>query len=297
MCLQHSILLLALLGALSLCADDLSDLCADRAAVERVYYNHRTGTKPPFEQVLPAPAIEKLVRHELLKESVLKQRYGVEITPAIVDDEVRRINTTTRAPAILAEIKHALQDRPERFARTVARPLVVERILRDRFENDAALHASHRRRAELLRTQLLAARLTNASPAALAAILKTTCPALVTDTTWLLEPRPASPHQPTTPTDIEIKQRFGPGATLLSPSTAEKDRQSYFSDLPPALQSTLRAQLRRPGDVTAVIELPDTFLLYVCTTNDNRRLAVAGLSLLKTGFEQWLSSQPLPDSR
>jgi hypothetical protein len=31
---------------------------ADRAAIERVYYNHRTGQKPPFEQALPAAALE-----------------------------------------------------------------------------------------------------------------------------------------------------------------------------------------------------------------------------------------------
>src|SRR3989442_454407 len=33
-------------------ADDFSALCADRAAIERVYYQHRLGTKPSFEETL-----------------------------------------------------------------------------------------------------------------------------------------------------------------------------------------------------------------------------------------------------
>src|ERR1700720_3637806 len=36
--------------ALPTMADDFSALCADRAAIERVYYQHRLGTKPPFEE-------------------------------------------------------------------------------------------------------------------------------------------------------------------------------------------------------------------------------------------------------
>jgi len=32
---------------------DLAALCADRTAIEHVYYDHRLGTKPPFEQAMP----------------------------------------------------------------------------------------------------------------------------------------------------------------------------------------------------------------------------------------------------
>jgi len=31
-------------------AAHFADLCADRIAIERVYYQHRLGNKPPFEQ-------------------------------------------------------------------------------------------------------------------------------------------------------------------------------------------------------------------------------------------------------
>ena len=83
------------------------------------------------------------------KEAVLRKVYGVAITPALLDAEVQRINTTTRAPDMLAEIKAALGNDPAKFAQAFAKPFLVERLLREKFDNDEALHAarSARRRS------------------------------------------------------------------------------------------------------------------------------------------------------
>ena len=147
---------------LSLCslalADDFASLRADRTAIERIYYNHRLGEKPPFEQVLPPATLENLIRLDLRKESALKKTYGVEITHTLLDGEVQRINTTTRAPEMLAEIKTALGGDPARFANVFAKPILVERLLREKFDNDDALHAPQRREVERVREQLLTAR-------------------------------------------------------------------------------------------------------------------------------------------
>ena len=109
-------------------ADDFTSLCADRAAIERVYYNHRSGEKSPFEQTLPEAALEKLVREDQVKEAALKKVYGVEITPALLEAEVQRINASTRAPEMLNEIKSALGNNPARFANAFAKPFLVERL-------------------------------------------------------------------------------------------------------------------------------------------------------------------------
>src|SRR5439155_2992075 len=77
-----------------------------------------------------------------------------QITPALLDAEVQRINTTTRAPEMLAEIKTALGNDPARFANVFAKPTLVERLLREKFDNDDALHAPQRREMERVRTQL-----------------------------------------------------------------------------------------------------------------------------------------------
>jgi O-methyltransferase involved in polyketide biosynthesis len=52
----HGLTALILAMASAFAADDAASLCADRTAIERVYYEHRLGQKPPFEQVLPADA-------------------------------------------------------------------------------------------------------------------------------------------------------------------------------------------------------------------------------------------------
>ena len=270
-------------------AADFAALCADRAVIERVYYNHRLGQKPPFEQVLPPATLENLVRQDMRKEAALKKFYGVETPPALLDAEVQRINTTTRAPEILAEIKAALNNDPARFANVFAKPILVERLLRERFDNDDKLHASQRRQVEQTRNELLAAKTNGADFGKLLALLKHSHSNAVTETTWQLTARPAETNAPAAD-EIEIKKRFGPNAQLLSPpAAAGKEQKSYFEDLPPELQNVLRAQLRQAGDVSAVIETPGGFLLYVADQKNETILSVAMLSLPKRSYEPWLA--------
>ena len=296
-------------------ADDLAALVRDRAAIERVYYNHRLGEKPPFEQALPPATFGNLVRLDLKKEAALRKNYGVAITPALLDAEVQRINTTTRAPDMLAEIKAALGDDPAKFAQVFAKPFLVERLLREKFDNDDALHAPQRQAAERVRRELLeaAAKSENRDPKTegssksearslqpavvtsnLLAILKASPAGQLTETTWQLGARPAETNTPAADA-LEIKQRFGPNAQLISsPHRAEKDH--YFEDLPGELQRVLRVQLRQPGDVSAVIETPGGFLLYLAKEKSDTVLTVACLSLPKRSYEQWVSEQ-IPEVR
>lgn len=53
----------------------------------------------------------------------------------------------------------------------------------------------------------------------------------------------------------------------------------------------LRVQLRQVGDVSAVIETPSSFLLYVAKEKTATALTVACLSLPKRSYEQWLAEQ------
>jgi hypothetical protein len=302
-----------LIGCAAARGGDLAVLVRDRAAIERVYYNHRLGQKPPFEQATSPALIERLVKEDLRKEAVLRKVYGVNITPALLDAEVQRINTTTRAPEMLAEIKAALGNDPAKFAQAFAKPLLVERLLRDKFDNDEALHAAQRQQIEAVRSRLLesgAAKSEGRNPKAegspkaevrspkteavvsnMVAVLKACPRGQLTETTWQLGARPAETNAPAAE-ELDIKQRFGPNAQLISsPRGAERDRKQYFEDLPGELQQVLRLQLRQPGDVSAVIEAPGRFLLYVVEQKTDTALTVACLSLPKRGYEQWLSEQ------
>jgi hypothetical protein len=78
---------------------------------------------------------------------------------------------------------------------------------------------------------------------------------------------------------------------ISSPHRTERDRKQYFEDLPPELQRVLQVQLRHPGDVSAVIETPGGFLLYLAKENTDTALSVACLSLPKRSYEQWIAEQ------
>jgi hypothetical protein len=128
----------------------------------------------------------------------------------------------------------------------------------------------------------------------LMAILKGVRTGQCSETAWQLGSRPAETNAPAAD-ELEIKQRFGPNAQLISsPHRAERDH--YFEDLPAELQRVLRVQLRQPGDVSAVIETPGGFLLYVAKERTNTALTVACLSLPKRSYEQWVSEQT-PEAR
>ena len=270
---------------------DLRALLRDRAAVERVYYAHRLGVKPAFEKVSPPELIERLVKGDLRKATVLKQVYGVEISPALLDSEVQRINSTTRAPEILAELKAALGNEPERFARAVAQPILVERILRNKFDNDDSLHVAQRRQVEAARAQLLAAKQAGATVDKLTTLFNDVGSNQVSETTWQLGARSATNSPAESPDAVEIKKRFGPNAQLLSSPTHDAERKFYFDDLPAPLQQVLRAQLRQAGDVSAVIEMPAGFTLYLAREKTAEALSVAALSVPKRSYEQWLDEQ------
>jgi hypothetical protein len=293
----------ALFAALLVCvpiqlqaADSFAALCADRAAIERVYYSHRTGAKLPFEEVLPTAAIEKVVRADLNKQQVLKSVYNIRVADSEVEAEVKRMDLTTRAPEILAELKKALGNDPLRFARTVARPVVVERELRERFNNDTRLHAEARRQAALARDEILTARKTNAPVQALLEIMKHSDPESFAQRTWQLSGPPArnSKHQGL---DVPAPAKSYGGAYALEGSVtsiqgagAQAGDQLLFEDIPPELQKVLNAQLNKPGDVSAVIETPNGFLVCLATGRDDQRLSAAALRFAKRGFEAWLES-------
>jgi len=57
------------------------------------------------------------------------------------------------------------------------------------------------------------------------------------------------------------------------------------------LQQVLRVQLRQAGDISAVIEMPDAFTLYVATEKTRETLTVLICSIPKRSLEQYVAEQ------
>jgi hypothetical protein len=169
---------------------------------------------------------------------------------------------------------------------------VVERLLRRKFENDDTLHAEQRRACELVRAALLAAKAKGATAERLCAQLQRANSNAITEVTWQLTARPTDNNKPLTD-ELEIKKRFGPEAQLLSAPHASEglEQKHYFEDLPGELQNVLRVQLRQAGDVSAVIETPGGFLLYLAIAKSEQAMTVASLSLPKRSYADWLNEQ------
>jgi hypothetical protein len=272
-----------------LVAQDIAELVADRTAIERVYHDHRVGVNTPFEGVLPRALLEELVRKDLRKEALLKEVYQVTITQDQIHAEVRRINETTRAPKILAELKSALVNDTNRFARAVARPIVVERLLRHRFDNDDALHAAERRLVEKTRLQLLQAQKEGGSAEQLIATMQEALPSSVLERIWQFATPPPLRHSADAGELAEIQKRFGPQARILSsPNDTSRRQQYYFDELAPELRQVLEAQLREPGDISAVIESNEGFQLYLLKERNSASLSAAVLFVPKRSYELWL---------
>ena len=95
--------------------------------------------------------------------------------------------------------------------------------------------------------------------------------------------------------EVEVKKQFGPNAQLLSSPRSGGPKQDFCcDDLPQALQNVLRVQLGQPGNVSAVIELPDSFTVYLLLDQASTALKVAVLSLPKRSYAEWLAEQPDP---
>ena len=289
------LLVALLLATLVARAEDFAAQRADRAAIERVYHAHRTGTKQSFEEAMPSTLLERLVRDDARKEAALRKNYAIEITPAMLGAEVARINATTRAPDVLAEIKHALGDDAVRFASAMARPILVERELRSRFDNDDRLNAEKRHEAEQARASLLAGK---------------PC-AGMQEVTWQLTPRPAdeaagiakrAQGTATSPTKVAAKSTdYSVEATaqvsqvVAAPGSTEgklAKEKHYFEDLDPQLQNVLRAQLQKPGDVSAVIELPSGFLIFQAKERTPTALRASSFTIHKRSYDEWLAQPP-----
>ncbi len=277
--MRSALILLALIFQLP--AADFATLLRDRTAVERVYHDHRTGEKPPFEQAVPGDQLRCMVEADMKKEAVLKRVYHVEISDAEITAEITRINQTTRAPEILAGLQAALGGDPKRFGEIIAKPILVDKTLRARFENDPEAHAAQRQTLTAQRDSVLAAA---ADPATRLPLLRACPGATLQTTTWPLTPAPVTTKSSSANYSVEATLDLAP-SDPAKPSDTPAPR---LADLPAPLQDVLRTQLLKPGDLSPVVETPTDFRLLLCQSRDPAIITAATLTLPKKSFEDWL---------
>jgi len=112
-------------------------------AIEAVYWGHRIWPeanprpKPQLEAVMPLAQIQAKVEDSLRMSLALEVYWHRPITSAQLQAEIDRIASQTQQPAMLAEIWTALGNDPFVIAECLARPVLVERLIRERYAADS----------------------------------------------------------------------------------------------------------------------------------------------------------------
>jgi N-acetylneuraminic acid mutarotase len=117
-------------------------------ALERVDWTHRSkGQGRSFEQAVPRTVLRRSAENAVLKTEALRRFWGVTITPERLQAELDRMAAHSKAPARLRELFAALGDDPVKAAECLARPLLVDRLIRTSYAFDERRHGDLRARA------------------------------------------------------------------------------------------------------------------------------------------------------
>lgn len=115
-----------------------------RLAIEQVRHRHRLwpssnpAPKGPLAVSALLPRLAAAVDDDDRKITALSRVYGITLTGADLQSELDRMARDTRDPQRLAEMWRALGNDPVRIADVLARPLLADRRLRERFAADPA---------------------------------------------------------------------------------------------------------------------------------------------------------------
>ena len=97
---------------------------------------------------MPDSVIRAKVEDYLKRSNALEQLWHRRITAGQLEAEIARMARETRNPRMLTEIFASLNDDPILVAECLARPLLAERLVRNLYVRDDALHGIPRRKAE-----------------------------------------------------------------------------------------------------------------------------------------------------
>ncbi|MET0623773.1 MAG: hypothetical protein ABW250_12385 [Pyrinomonadaceae bacterium] len=117
-------------------------------AVDEVYWRHTVwpeaggAAKPSFGAVVSPDATRLKVEEMLRKSDALGRLWRQEITGRMLQAEINRMARGSRNPEMLREIFSGLNDDPQLIAEAVARPVLVDRLIRNFYANDKRLQAA-----------------------------------------------------------------------------------------------------------------------------------------------------------
>jgi hypothetical protein len=130
------------------------DRVVAQEAIERVRHAHQIGASGTFEAAVPREVLEKQVLTYLEQSAALEAFWHTPVTAEMLRRETDRMAAATRMPDRLRELYAALGNDPLLVEECLARPALVDRLTRNFFAFDEAIHRTSRIEAEELREAL-----------------------------------------------------------------------------------------------------------------------------------------------
>jgi len=200
----------------------------------------------------------------------------MQVSSEMLAAEFERIERHTEDPEQWEAVKRALQNDRPRIEDVVCRPLVVRRLLRQRFAFDEAIHVEAHTKARHARSLFVAGQ--HVEGAAVVRIARTT--GTPPDTrAWLAAAK---------------AQATGP-RTLTRPQDAPEPPADRLVRVHAEATRALEAQLLRPGDVSTVLSEWDRFTVYRLIEKTEDARMVEAVVFPKRDFESWFQEATASD--
>lgn len=265
--------IVVLLTASAMVAQPLlfEDRVEGERAVARARYAFVLNATKAFDEAQPRAMFEQIVRRQERKERALKDVYGIVLDRSHLAEEFGRIQATTRAPEQWKAIQNALGFDRNRVEEIVCRPLVVDRILREKFDFDKNVHAAENRRAHAARSEFVARRRPKEASAR-----------------WL---QASSEKGDSVDGMMARAKSEASGSRVLSTTPTEATAETPLP-IGPALSAVLDQELKRRGDVTTVLEDRSGFQVMRLVQREGKAFKVEAVRVAKRSLDEWLDEMP-----
>ena len=228
---------------------------AAQERIERAYVGHRIGATRPFEEAIPKGLAAAKVRQYLKQSAALEAFWDTPVTAEMLRAEMERQVRQTRMPERLRELHAALGDDPVLVQECLARPALVDRLVRSFYAFDGRFHALARATAETLRGELQR----DGIDARAADSLRRDIELLALD-----------------PDEIERTSgrdgEDGVDSVTLPPDEFERWR---------------RRTPGQPGEIGPVIERRDSFVILALADEGAGRVRIATFTIPKRSWDEW----------
>ena len=156
--MRMGLLILTLTVSLSLSAAEARELTFEdrveaQQAIEKVYRRHRTKeTSASLDGAigLPVEAARRKVEETLRKSVALERVWSRRVSAADLQSEIDRMMRSTRRPEVLKELFGSLGNDPLLIAECLARPVLVDRLIRNIYATDMRFHGDLGRHVDAL---------------------------------------------------------------------------------------------------------------------------------------------------